>query len=87
MSGVLALQSVMAANNAGNPSLAGHDDGTIANAPTVRLLAASWAGLMKDGSTTAANKVEKIGNLVYGDGLFKAAMSDAVGGHGQAGDT
>ncbi|TKA82077.1 hypothetical protein B0A55_01515 [Friedmanniomyces simplex] len=48
--------------------------------PTIRLLAASWAGLIKDGMEAAAAEVEKLGKLVYGDGLFKAAMSDAVGG-------
>ncbi|TKA82076.1 hypothetical protein B0A55_01514 [Friedmanniomyces simplex] len=48
--------------------------------PAIKLLAASWAALLKDGMKTSAAKVEEIGNLAYGDGCFKAAMSDAVGG-------
>ncbi|TKA82075.1 hypothetical protein B0A55_01517 [Friedmanniomyces simplex] len=40
----------------------------------------TWAGLIKDGMETAAAEVEKLGKLAHGDGLFKAAMSDAVGG-------
>jgi len=35
---------------------------------------------MRDGKKTAANKVEEMGKLAYGDEEFKKAMAGAVGG-------
>ena len=50
-------------------------------------MAATWAGLIRDGKNTAADEVEKTGKMAYGDEAFKKAMADAVGGQGGIGQS
>ncbi|KAK5710112.1 hypothetical protein LTR17_019174 [Elasticomyces elasticus] len=48
--------------------------------PTMKLLAASWAGLIRDGHKTAADGVEKAGKETYGDEAFGEAMAATESG-------
>ncbi|KAK4899645.1 hypothetical protein LTR27_002911 [Elasticomyces elasticus] len=50
--------------------------------PVIQLMAASWAGLIREGKTTAAETIEKAGKMVYGDQEFQAVMAEASGGSG-----
>ncbi|TKA77146.1 hypothetical protein B0A55_04112 [Friedmanniomyces simplex] len=54
--------------------------------PTKQLMAAAWAGLIRDGKTEAADKVEKTGKKTYGDDIFQTAMAAASGGSGMIGE-
>ncbi|KAK5725929.1 hypothetical protein LTR15_004119 [Elasticomyces elasticus] len=54
--------------------------------PVIKLMAATWAGLIRKGKTTAADKVENAGKMLYGDQEFQAVMAKASGGSGVVGD-
>ncbi|KAK0945182.1 hypothetical protein LTR29_003274 [Friedmanniomyces endolithicus] len=54
--------------------------------PTKQLLAAAWAGLIRDGKTEAADEVEAAGKKAYGDAIFQTAMAAACGGGGLLGE-
>ncbi|KAK5681748.1 hypothetical protein LTS10_006281 [Elasticomyces elasticus] len=54
--------------------------------PTMQLLAAAWAGLIRDDKTDAADEVEKTGKKAFGDGVFQSAMAAASGGSGIIGE-
>ncbi|KAK0256220.1 hypothetical protein B0A54_08090 [Friedmanniomyces endolithicus] len=54
--------------------------------PTKQLLAAAWAGLIRDDKTEAADEVERTGKKAYGDGIFQSAMAAACGGGGMIGE-
>ncbi|KAK0946673.1 hypothetical protein LTR29_001842 [Friedmanniomyces endolithicus] len=54
--------------------------------PTKQLLAAAWAGLIRDGKTEAADMVEAAGKKAYGDEIFQTAMAAACGGAGIIGE-
>ncbi|KAK5708840.1 hypothetical protein LTR17_020327 [Elasticomyces elasticus] len=49
-------------------------------------MAATWAGLIREGKMTAAETIEKAGKMVYGDREFQAKMAEASGGSGIVGD-
>ncbi|KAK4547595.1 hypothetical protein LTR36_000552 [Oleoguttula mirabilis] len=46
--------------------------------PTIKLMAAAWAGLIRESKTTAADEVERVGKMAYGDDTFMGAMAEAV---------
>ncbi|KAK3648610.1 hypothetical protein LTR56_007436 [Elasticomyces elasticus] len=54
--------------------------------PTMQLLAAAWAGLIRDGKTETADVVETAGKKAFGDGVFQSAMAAASGGSGMIGE-
>ncbi|KAK5684684.1 hypothetical protein LTR17_027139 [Elasticomyces elasticus] len=54
--------------------------------PTMQLLAAAWAGFIRDEKTVAADEVEQTGKKAYGDGVFQSAMAAASGGSGIIGE-
>lgn len=55
--------------------------------PTIKLMAATWAGLIRDGDQKSASQIEGMGKAKYGEEAFGAAMAESAGGGGIIGET